>query len=116
MVNTRMGGSAMSLLQIRPGLVVSLEEIEAFCHRHHITWLAILGSVLRVDFTDASDIDVIAEFAPGKTPSLFGMQDLEQELSALLTGRAVDLGTKRSLNRWIKDRVLSEARVLYDAA
>jgi predicted nucleotidyltransferase len=106
----------MSQIRIRPELAVGREEIEAFCRKHGITWLALYGSVLRDDFAPASDIDVLVEFAPGETPSLFGMYDLEQELPALLTGRPIDLGTKRSLSRWIKARVLREAMVLYDAA
>ncbi len=106
----------MSRVQIRPGLAIEYEDLMAFCQRHHILWLAVYGSALRDDFGPASDVDVIVEFAPGQTPSLFGMYDLEQELSALLAGRPVDLGTKRALNRWIKDRVLAEAKVLYDAA
>jgi len=106
----------MTRLQIRPGLAVRQDDLAAFCRRHQIVWLAVFGSVLRDDFGPGSDIDVIVEFAPGQTPSLFGMLDLEAELSSLLTGRPIDLGTKRALNRWIKDRVLSEARVLYDAA
>jgi predicted nucleotidyltransferase len=106
----------MAIVQIRPDLTVQQEALDALCRRHHITWLAIYGSALRDDFGAGSDIDLIAEFAPGQTPSLFGMLDLEQELSDLLTGRPIDLGTKRALNRWIRDRVLREARVLYDAA
>jgi len=106
----------MTRVQLRPELNIQQDDLTAFCRRHHITWLAVFGSVLRDDFGPASDVDVIVEFAPGQTPSLFGMYDLEQELSGLLSGRPVDLGTKRALNRWIKDRVLAEARVLYDAA
>lgn len=106
----------MTDVHIRPGLAVQQDDLVAFCQRHHIVWLAVFGSVLRDDFGPASDVDIIVEFAPGQTPSLFGMFDLEQELSRLLAGRPIDLGTRRALNRWIKDRVLAEARVLYDAA
>ncbi|MCC6791116.1 MAG: nucleotidyltransferase domain-containing protein [Thermomicrobiales bacterium] len=106
----------MPVLRIRPELAVQQEALEAYCRRHGIIWLAVYGSVLRDDFGPASDVDVIVEFAPDRTPSLFGMHDLEQELSALLTGRVVDLGTKRSINRWIKEHVLRDAKVLHDAA
>lgn len=106
----------MTILHIRPDLAVRQEALEAYCRRHGIVWLAVYGSVLRDDFGPTSDIDVIVEYAPGRTPSLFGRQDLEQELSALLTGRVVDLGVKRALSRWIKEQVLRDALVLYDAA
>jgi predicted nucleotidyltransferase len=107
---------AMTAVRLQSDLIVQSEALAALCRRHHITWLAVYGSALRDDFGPASDVDLLVEFVPGQTPSLFGMMDIEQELSALLAGRVVDLGTKRSLNRWIKDRVLDEARVLYDAA
>ena len=49
------------------------------------------GSVLREDFSQDSDIDVLVEFEEGHTPGLkfFAM---ERELSELL-GRSVDLNT-----------------------
>ncbi len=43
-------------------------EINAFCRKHHITRLALFGSVLRDDFTDESDIDVLVEFEPDQVP------------------------------------------------
>jgi hypothetical protein len=59
----------------------------------------------------ASDVDVLVEFEPGKTPGLafFGIQD---ELSRLI-GRPVDLSTPRDLSRYFRDEVLSEAKVVY---
>ena len=93
---------------------VSPEVIADFCRRHHIRRLALYGSVLRDDFTPHSDVDVLVEFEPGKTPGLafFGMQD---ELSELL-GRKVDLNTPAFLSRYFRDQVLREAKVVYDAA
>ena len=93
---------------------VSPEVIADFCRRHHIRRLALYGSVLRDDFTSHSDVDVLVEFEPGKTPGLafFGMQD---ELSELL-GRKVDLNTPAFLSRYFRDQVLREAKVVYDAA
>ena len=45
-------------------------RIAQFCQRHHIQRMALFGSVLRDDFTPDSDVDVLVEFAPGKTPGL----------------------------------------------
>jgi predicted nucleotidyltransferase len=100
---------------IRPELDISHEQIADFCRRHHIRWLAVFGSALRDDFGPESDVDVLVEFEPGKTPGLafFG---LPEDISPLFGGREIDLGTKQSLNRWIRDKVLTEAEVLYDAA
>ncbi len=45
-------------------------QIAAFCRRNAIRKLALFGSVLRDDFTPDSDVDVLAEFEPGRTPGL----------------------------------------------
>lgn len=89
-------------------------QIEDFCRRHHIRRLALFGSVLRDDFTDESDIDVLVEFEPGNTPGLafFSMQ---RELSEML-GRQVDLNTPGFLSPYFRDEVFSEAEEYYVAA
>ena len=89
-------------------------EIEAFCRKHHIRRLALFGSVLRDDFTDESDIDVLVEFEPEHIPGLafFTMQD---ELSEML-GRPVDLNTPEDLSQYFLADVLEEAEPFYDAA
>ncbi len=95
-------------------LPIPAAEIAAFCQRHGIRRLALFGSVLRDDFTPQSDVDVLVEFAPGRTPGLafFAMQD---ELSQIL-GRKVDLNTPAFVNRLFRGEVLREARDLYVAA
>ncbi len=93
---------------------IKTPEIAAFCLRHHIRRLALFGSVLRDDFTDHSDVDVLVDFAPGHQPGLafFAMQD---ELTAIL-GRRVDLNTAADLSPYFRDRVLGEAEPVYVAA
>jgi predicted nucleotidyltransferase len=90
------------------------DQIARFCHRHHIRKLSLFGSVLRDDFGPKSDIDVLVEFEPGKTPGLafFAMQD---ELSQVL-GYPVDLNTPQCLSRYFRDEVLTEAEPVYVAS
>src|SRR5262245_56351302 len=94
------------------GITLSRSWIAEFCRRHHVRRFALFGSILRDDFGPESDVDVLVEFEPGKTPGLafFGMQD---ELSDLVGGRPVDLATVDEINRWIRGPVLREARVLW---
>jgi hypothetical protein len=87
------------------------EQIDEFCRRHHIRRLAFFGSVLRDDFTPSSDVDVLVEFEPGKTPG-FAFFSMEEELSRIL-GRRVDLNTPNSLSKYFRDEVLAEAEELY---
>ena len=88
---------------------LSLDRIQLaeFCRRNGIRRLAMFGSVLRQDFGPLSDVDVLVDFEPGRTPGLafFSMQD---ELSQLF-GRRVDLHTPASLSRYFRDQVLAEA-------
>ncbi len=98
----------------RARIEIPQAEIEAFRRKHHIRRLALFGSVLREDFTDESDIDVLVEFEPGHTPG-FAFFDMERELSALL-GRKVDLNTPGFLSPYFRDDVMREAEVRYDAA
>ncbi len=93
---------------------VSEAELAAVCLRYHVLRLAAFGSVLRSDFSPDSDVDLIVEFEPGRTPGLAFFR-LESELSTLL-GRRVDLNTRASLSPYFRDRVLFEARDLYVAA
>lgn len=93
------------------------KELEAFCRKNHIRKLAFFGSVLREDFRPDSDIDVLVEFEPGKTPGLafFGMQE---ELARIFK-RDVDLltfrGVETSRNPIRRKAILDSAKVYYVA-
>ena len=89
-------------------------RLAEFCQRNHVRRLALFGSALREDFGPHSDIDVLVEFEPGRTPGLafFAMQD---DLAGMFN-RVVDLHTPASLSRYFRDQVLSEAEDQYVAA
>ncbi len=95
-----------------PKVAIPREKLIEFCQRRHIRKLSFFGSVLRDDFSNDSDVDVLVEFEDGCTPGL-AFIDIQDELSSLLGGRAVDLITPKFLNHRIKDKVLREARVAY---
>ena len=94
-------------------IILPKEQIADFCRRRHIRRLAVFGSVLRSDFNESSDIDILVEFEPEHIPGLFGMARMERELSALLGGRKVDLRTPEDLSRYFRQEVLHEAEVQY---
>lgn len=77
--------------------------------------LSLFGSVLRKDFSPASDVDVLVEFEPGAKIGLLAFSRIERELSKLL-GRKVDLNTEGFLSDYFKDEVLKEAEVQYVAS
>ena len=90
------------------------ERLAEFCRQNGVRRLAIFGSALRDDFSSESDVDVLIEFAPERTPGLrfFAMQE---ELSQLF-GRTVDLHTPASVSRYFRSQVLAEAEDQYVAA
>jgi uncharacterized protein len=74
--------------------------------RWPIRSLAVFGSVARDEAGAASDLDVLVEFEDS-----IGLSDflaLEERLSAL-TGRSVELVSRRALKPFIGCRVLREA-------
>jgi predicted nucleotidyltransferase len=92
---------------------VSADRVAEFCRRNRIRRLAFFGSVLRDDFGPLSDVDVLVEFEPGAVVGLFEIHDMEQELSAMLGGRTVQISTPKWLSKYFRDRVLAEAEVAY---
>ena len=93
-------------------------RIAQFCRRHHIQRMALFGSVLRDDFTPESDIDVLVEFAPGKTPGL-AFITMQDELSEIF-GQRVDMhtfsGIERSRNWVLRKEILNSAEIQYEQA
>lgn len=86
------------------------EEIDKFCKKHGITWLAIFGSAVHGIMNRESDIDVLVEFENPK--GLFTLVLIEDEMSAVF-GRKVDLVVKDGLDRYIRDEVLRNCEVIY---
>jgi len=89
------------------------QEIEQFCRRNHIRKLSLFGSILTDRFRPESDIDVLVEFEPGKTPGFFGIVGMELELTDKFR-RKVDLRTPEDLSRYFRDQVVSTAAVQYE--
>ncbi len=94
-----------------------LEAIGTFCHRWHIQELALFGSILREDFDQESDIDVLVTFTP-EAPPIPDRQQMRQELETLL-GRPVDVVYRRVIehdpNYLLRNAILKSARVIYAA-
>jgi len=101
-------------MELRPGVAIGEQALADFAARHGLRRLAAFGSVLRADFTDESDVDLLVEFEPGRTPGLLTIAAMEIELGAQL-GREVDLRTFNDLSPYFRDTVAASARELYAA-
>jgi predicted nucleotidyltransferase len=97
-----------------PKIGIDRERLDEICRRYSVRRLAFFGSVERDDFTERSDIDVLVEFEQGARIGL-AFFSLEEELSELF-GRKVDLNTPGFLSPEFRDRVMQEARSVFDAA
>jgi predicted nucleotidyltransferase len=92
--------------------------LASFCRKWRVAELALFGSVLRDDFGESSDVDVLVTFQDGSTPRFWELLDMQEELKALV-GREVDL-VKRvvietSENYIRREDILSTAQVIYAA-
>ncbi|MFH0861069.1 MAG: nucleotidyltransferase domain-containing protein [Candidatus Altiarchaeota archaeon] len=96
----------------KPKITVPGKEIAELCRRYHIRKFSLFGSSLGDDFREDSDVDVLVEFEQDKTPGLFGIVRIEEEIGRIF-GRKVDLRTPRELSRYFRDSVMSNARVEY---
>lgn len=93
---------------------IDRERIANLCRRHGIRRLSLFGSALRGELAPGSDLDVLVEFLPGTAVGLRFIT-IQDELTDLF-GRPVDLNTPSFLSRHFRERVLHEARALYEAA
>ncbi len=85
------------------------DQLLAIMARHGARNPRIFGSVARGEEHSGSDIDFLVDMDAGR--SLIDLISLQQELEARLDQR-VDVLTPPSLNRHIRDRIMSEARPL----
>lgn len=87
-------------------------ELIEICRRNDVSKLSVFGSVARGEATPQSDVDLLVEFS--KRKSLLAVVSLERQLSEVL-GRKVDLITEAALSPYLRDRVLRELQVIYEA-
>jgi predicted nucleotidyltransferase len=96
---------------------VEVDEIclADLCRQYQVRELALFGSAARGEARADSDIDLLVEFLPEAHIGLMDYAGLMLDLSKLL-GRKVDLVSKNGLKPLIRASVLSEMRLLYQAA
>ena len=88
------------------------KKLFEICRDHHVTQLGVFGSTVRGEANEASDLDLLVEFS--KPTSLLDLIGLEQQLEHAL-GRKIDLLTKAALSPYLRERILKELKVIYEA-
>jgi hypothetical protein len=93
-----------------------MNAIRYFCQKWHICEFALFGSVLRDDFGDDSDIDVLLTFREGVRYGLAALVQMGDELEAVF-GREVDIvdrvALEQSANYIRRKLILDSAAVIY---
>lgn len=97
---------------VRDRVVIPDQDLAELCRTYHVRELSLFGSVLRDDFREDSDVDVLVEFEAGAPIGLFEFVRLKRELSSLL-GREVDLVEKPGLKPLLRRPILESAQVIY---
>ena len=98
-----------------PQVFADPEALAALCRRYRIKRLSLFGSRLKGSASPESDVDLLVEFEPDATPSLFTMAEIEIALSPLLGGRRVDLRTALDLSRYFRNEVVRMAEPQYES-
>lgn len=82
------------------------------CRQNDVVKIGVFGSTVRGEARPDSDIDLIVEFS--KRKSLLALVALERQLTRAL-GRKVDLLTEAALSPYLRDRIMRELQVIYEA-
>ncbi|MEW5768381.1 MAG: nucleotidyltransferase family protein [bacterium] len=87
-------------------------QLIEICRKNDVVMVGVFGSAARGGDSKQSDIDLLVKFA--KRKSLLTMVRLERELSNALN-RKVDLLTKAAISPYLRERILRELQVIYEA-
>ncbi len=91
---------------------IDTDELAEICRGNDIAKIAVFGSVARGEASAQSDIDLLVYFS--KPKSLLAVVRLERQMTAAL-GRKVDLLTEAALSPYLRDRIVRESQVIYEA-
>jgi uncharacterized protein len=89
------------------------DKLIEICKRNDIVFLSVFGSFARGEPTAQSDVDLLVRFS--KRKSLLDLVRIEREFSEALA-KKVDLLTEASVSPYLRERIKSEAAVLYEQA
>jgi predicted nucleotidyltransferase len=96
----------------RDQIVATLREHAPELRAAGLAHLRLFGSVARNEATAQSDIDLLADFTPGKTITLVTLGGFEQRLRDLL-GAEVEISSADWLKPHILERALREAVIAF---
>jgi predicted nucleotidyltransferase len=87
------------------------KKLIEICRQNDVSKIGVFGSVARGESNERSDIDLLVEFSRRK--SLLAMVKMERELTTAL-GRKVDLLTEAAISPYLRERILSDLKIIYE--
>jgi uncharacterized protein len=106
----------MATSQLQQPLASLEAELASFCRRWQVSALEVFGSAARYELRSDSDLDLLVTFGAEADWGLFDHVRMKRELENL-TGRNVDLMTRRAIERShngpLRDEILGSARLLF---
>lgn len=94
----------------RAEVLARLRALRPWLESEGVARVGLFGSFARDEATADSDIDLVVEYEPERTPYFFDFVGLKLELEEKL-GAPVDLFTPDSLRPWLRERI--EASVVH---
>ena len=92
--------------------LLEIDKLIEVCRNHGTRRVALFGSFVRGDARPDSDIDLLVDFL--EPTGFLALVRLERELSEV-AGRKVDLFTEQAISPHLRERILGEQRVIYEA-
>jgi predicted nucleotidyltransferase len=89
-----------------------MDKIINICRKNDVSMIGIFGSTVRGEATESSDIDLLVKLS--KPKSLLSLVKLERNLSEAV-GQKVDLLTEGAISPYLKEPILRELKVIYEA-
>jgi len=88
------------------------DKLIEICREHDVAMIGVFGSMARGEASDQSDLDLIVRFS--KRKSLLALVALERQIATAL-GRKVDLLTEAAISPYLRERIMRELKVIYEA-
>ena len=80
--------------------------------KDNIEKVSLFGSYLRNEAKDDSDVDVLVEFKPTAKIGFFEFVRFQRRLSDFV-GKKVDLLTPEAISKFLREKILKEAEIIY---
>lgn len=89
------------------------KAIENNPHKKDIKKISIFGSYINSTPRTDSDVDLLVEFNSDAQVGFFKLIDIQENIEHHLN-KPVDLVTKEALSKYIKKRVIKQAKIIYE--